>query len=374
MPPLKSRFTETTGFKRFFFEPGWTAVVKTDSWDALLASVNNDPGEQHYYNSYHWQCHGSLVNSKQPLDGTIYYKDCPSALYDRVGNYDPYVPYPLSPGDAANSLLARTNPATPSVRYPVFLAELRDIPGMVREMGALALFIRQFGIKKALSSISTATVAKANLAYQFGWEPFFSDLLKVVLFQKAFDQKMAEFAKLSQQGGYKRKIKITVAQGSVAHVTDLGTVLAQSKVTVTGGVRWIPNVPMPPSPDPDYVRRIVLGLDAGNITANIWAGLPWTWLTDRFINIGSALAAGNRTVARPEGAWVKYVTEATAEHSENKSLSTFTELTAGKYSTKMIERYPASASMTASIPIMGANQLSILGSLAVVKNRKVLGY
>jgi hypothetical protein len=297
-----------------------------------------------------------------------------------------YEPGPLSPGSydsLRTSLLARTNPSRPSIHLPVFLFELRDIPHMVKEMGAIGIALRDKGAKKFFGSLSTQSLAKGNLAFQFGWQPFVEDLWKMVTFQEKVDKRRKELEKLASGRGLLRRVK-TLEQLDYSFTTDYLPVKTDTGVSIyrkyvvrqsthTWGVaRWRPTYNGSiPTRDID-IRRMLTGLDAGSISADVWAALPWSWMTDYFFNVSKILQAGNRTVATPSE--ISVCTESTAQvYYEQAGDSNWWLTPFNKAITTRQRNIDLGyiSDPTASLPTLDAGQLSILGSLAIAKNPRV---
>jgi hypothetical protein len=100
--------------------------------------------------------------------------------------------------------------------------------------------------------------------------------------------------------------------------------------------------------------------------------LPWSWLIDYFANIGDVLDAGNHHLATPNGGSVMFTRTTVAKHDRQEQ--GLDELSAGTARKVEHFRSPVStAALTARIPSLGAGQLSILGSLSVLKGRRILG-
>lgn len=334
----------------------------------LLISVSGFPTQINAFESRHMTLEGSRLTGAA---GVLYWRNWPTGLQDvSVAKGTP-----PDTNESLGSWLAGTNPARANVLLPVFGLELRDIPMMVKEMGLVALKVRD-GIIKSLKGLDSGTAAKANLAFQFGWQPFVSDLWKMVSFQEAVEKRRKELSRLSSGKGLRMRrdspsVTDHFTMKSYPLITWGGAYIAPD-IEVTRTIdRWVVGwwKPTSPSSVPQSdagIRRLLTGTDPGNIAANVWAALPWSWFTDYFYNVGQLIDASNRTVATP------HLVSVMTRHRHVLTHKASGGLTAGVVTTTTHERgvglgYTASAGM----PTLGAGQLSILGSLAVVKNPRV---
>jgi len=352
----------------------YTTRVAGDT-DELIISINDNPGGINPFETVHKKVRGSVVNGYQ---GVLHWRNWPTEMYGFS-----HEPLPMeSAQDSRTAFLAATNPARADILLPVSLAELRDIPNMVKEMGEVAIHLRDHGLK-SFSGVSTAVAAKANLAYQFGWRPFVQDIWTCVNFQANVDKRRKELEALSSGPGLRRTMSKRWDQsrqdffpragllswGGTNIYADI-TVLRTAKRWVVG--HWRPTYDGSIPSSDGAIRRLLTGFDPGNIPANVWAALPWSWLTDYFYNIGNIIDAGNRTVATPYMVSVQTEQRQYATHPEwaDRGLSGGHVEHVRRYRNVDIDYAPISA----SFPTLGAGQLSILGSLAVSKNRRFLGH
>ncbi|DAD51681.1 maturation protein [ssRNA phage Gephyllon.1_28] len=368
--------TSTRGTYSYIWDP--STEIEASAWDGLhdrRVSISNNPRGNNPFEVFHSQVEGSRANGLS--GGTTLYKDAPSGFYGLCDSIEQYsVENPDTDGNLSNRVEARTNPSRPDILLPTFIFELRDIPGMVKELGAVAAVVRDKGLR-AFKHADTATLAKANLAAQFGWRPFIQDVWKMATFAEGVKSRMRELDSLNK-GGLRRNLK-TVARSQKNDIVDSGTYrgkyIISSECHVSATLNWYPTYPGSALLSESQVRRQLSGVSPDNIPANIWESLPWSWFTDYFYNVGEILQAGNRTIATPGKGWLKFVTTTTVSHGpalpEGEGRYT---VSAGIATSKHVRRTPLHSSSTASFPTLGAGQLSILGSLAIVKNRKVLGW
>lgn len=353
----------------------WDDIRRVIAWsDNLAVNTSTNPGGNNAFRVIHETYDGSLLNG---ITGASTWVNWPSTFYNEGYSYpdDP-------PGNHGRKLYALTNPTRPQVLLPVFLSELRDIPEMVRQVGRVGIAIRDGGkaLKDAISKSPTQGAAAANLAFQFGWKPLVQDLWTMATFQDAVDKRKHQLEMVAGKKGLRRTIKhlghISKTESrtwaGVSEYTLRGHVNYEK--TVSGGVVWKETYPGSAKLPEGNIRRQLAGLTADSIALNVWEGLPWTWFADYFNNVGDLIQAGNRTIATPDRGWLKWTTVITASHAGTKSNFGEAFVSGGTYTQKDVFRLPvdATSSDIAQLPLLGAGQLSILGSLAVVKNRRIL--
>jgi len=269
---------------------------------------------------------------------------------------------PTLPLFDAAAFLARVNPNAGQIGIPENIKDFKDLPKLVQLAGNSIL-------KKG---------AGAYLTYQFGWKPLISDVKKLMDFQGRVNRKINELHSLYENGGIHRRRTISndsvSAQSSYTatglHVTSVNL----KKSTVTRRQRWattrfVPTT-LPPRDESDYRRRaiqIVLGMDLSPSTA--WQLMPWSWLIDWFGNVGDYLVQFNNTCpVRATPPCVMTYTQTIETHIRNDSEK---NLLGGdcvkQYETKI--RSIAVPTLSATIPFLTDRQLSILGALAITRQR-----
>nr|UJQ85089.1 MAG: hypothetical protein 1 [Leviviridae sp.] len=209
-------------------------------------------------------------------------------------------------------ILARTGPMTPKVNVPLFLYELKDVPAMIRHAGDTLHKLSDLGMSKISGLSAAREAASANLAYKFGWEPLISDIGKIA--------KIAEYAKKRQE--FLMKTQEVMGAVSKAYLgsetyTNSGDYdgpypfgnwmitfteprTFKKKVTVTRwcSARWRYRdfQPLYYSENPVTPFQAVTGLNTPNIPVTVWKALPWTWLSDWFVDISSTMQAAQNLV------------------------------------------------------------------------------
>lgn len=374
---IKTRSSFIQGSSRCF-SPFWDTVRVKASQSDLEVSTSAAPGGNNAFSSSHFLVEGSLLNNDGPIDAqSPGFNQCPSGFY----NYLPGLMSVPAPSNADfTSLMAHTNPSNPNILIPTFLWELKDVPDMIRQGGRIADAIRR---RKSWGHLirdgsRPRDIAAANLAIQFGWAPFLSDMMQLATFQESVDKRKKMFEKLKSKGlrgrvplgNWSEKTGASYNVWSPCGWVQYVSADIQRTVERWGSIRWIAQSGISlPSTDGELRRRMA-GLTLDHIPLNVWEALPWSWLVDYFVNVGNLLKAGNRTIAYPSHACVmtRYVSISTHGH---RRFDPYRVISPGKCRQWRHMRHPAPAavSSSAAMPTLSAPQLSILGSLAILRTR-----
>jgi len=274
----------------------------------------------------------------------------------------------------ATKTAARTNPSQAHVSLPTFIGELAELPFRVRAAG-LKLMDKQ--------TVNARSLSGANLTYQFAIKPLVNDLVKMLDFTAAAEKRYNEL-KVLEQRGLSRGIK---GKGGTASFTSGLTVLhsfyfryeCRIKFTTTSevwsSVRWKPNPSTFPKSDVGKrkaAHRLVRGLTHANILPTVWELVPWSWLADYIGSVGDYLLAIDNSVAVLNGP-VCVMTHSKSESiAIEPAMSSFiTSSNPRRYreTKNRMVFYPTP--FAASMPFLSGRQLSILGSLAILKGRKL---
>lgn len=211
---------------------------------------------------------------------------------------------PAISSDASFATAARAakNPSRPHVSLGVALAEMKDLPKLVRIAGN--------SIKGKLGS--------GYLSWSFGWKPLYNDLVGLSGFAVAFEQRKKELRRLAERGGLKSKytgrskdnqIDIVFRQSSPLIETSLAQVRAIETVLSTrrrwAVMRWVPTLPPSILRDDSARAKLLaqqmLGLHGSQFLSEAWEVLPWSWLVDYFVDVGDFLTASNNSIASLRG-------------------------------------------------------------------------
>ncbi|UJQ85365.1 MAG: putative maturation protein [Leviviridae sp.] len=275
-----------------------------------------------------------------------------------------------------SEIASRTNPSRPTVDLPTAIAELKDLPGLIRQAGRYARSPKRL--------LRPSEAGSAYLGYQFGIAPLVSDLHKLLNFADHFERRAREIQQIHEGGGASKRIQLftncsTVSETINADVSGYGPTLRYRTNTTTmqrcwASIKWVPDkLSSRPRSQSEYIamaRKAVLGLTLDSSTA--WELLPWSWLIDYFSDVGHILMSRRNLVAAvPQNACYMLQTE-TVRHTERLP-DIYTRLGGGggrSVSTTKIRRVPAALSFSGAQAILSARQVSILSALAVSKARR----
>lgn len=284
----------------------------------------------------------------------------------------------------ATSVIARSNPSRPAVSIPNFLYELKDLPGMIRDIGHLKFLpARVRNLRYSSGLLNAKEVSNHYLSYQMGWRPLIQDLQKLLGFQALVDKKLRELEQLNNNGGIQRKVRDRSWSATVQDESSIvldsvfspGFTARQDRITTVerwGTVRWS----LPNRPDSRYsskdlarlARDLTFGMK-GISGKQAWDAIPWTWMIGWFTNFGEWLQANDNRIPLVHSKPC-IMTRRDTRYSWTRTDSR-TSVTGGTgamyYSTK--ERVISSGSITASIPMLGKRHFAILSALAIQRKR-----
>lgn len=206
---------------------------------------------------------------------------------------------PLSDSALAVMAMANMNPNKPEVDLPVSLAELRELPSLIRDAGLVALNASRGGsaVKK---------VAKANLMAAFGIVPILADLKTLLNYVTEVDKREKYLRELATSKGKRlrrtlKKESWTASYQAIAFSSrmDIYVTPTQFKLDVTANRKyWFTaraRLLNPPAERDIHALafRAVTGtqVDPSTVIAAAWELLPWSWLIDWFSTTGNIVAA-----------------------------------------------------------------------------------
>lgn len=359
--------TAPVGYMKSYFSGsllGTQSNVNRIDYNSTCVDTTGSPRLDHTLSISRFRANVEPINGRHVVGGTGL----------EFSNFDPTsaniwgasnhltLTHPVSNTDAATQVLARTNPNKYAVNGPVSFLELRELPLLLKKQGDNII----------------EHAAGGYLTWQFGWKPLISDLKKLLDFNGLVDKKVKELEHLYQRGGLHRKRSFgTVHTELVTPYVEQsawGVSLPYKLKAVTSKekwatVRWSPTV-LPPR-DKASLRRqaiqIVYGLELS--PSNVWEATPWSWLVDWFSNVGDYLSIYNGVVpVKPSVPCVMERTTTVRHYTPDNFSSGITGGNAtSTYQTEL--RSLVGAGLTASIPFLTGRQLSILGSLAILRLR-----
>jgi len=274
----------------------------------------------------------------------------------------------------ATSAYANINPNRASVDIPLFLFELRELPGMIKDLGD---YLLKNSIKKKLSP---RELAKQNLAFQFGWKPLLSDLQKLLKLHDSIQDRMRFFDKLNE--GAQTVARNVRNDSSVEMSVFDGLHFAyfdkkyEYKDKVWYTAKLSADVPID-KPSRDMAAfRATTGFSQP--TSTIWNAIPWTWLIDWFSNIGDVLSANSGLISFDVGQMcVMRMRSATATYSfagiKPGYESIGYSVNAPRQRVVLKERriYTAPPFIQLDLSLLNDKQKGILGSLVLARGSRV---
>lgn len=348
-----------------------------------------------------------------PLNGAVYYTvNAPQRVRTKIVNlYMSADTLPVGhlsvsfPAFSGASLAARMNPNRPKMDLPVFLAELKDLPGMVKEIQSFAQtmpkvvelirdtgfhLLAQLALHRAKRSprYAAKTTAEALgsglLSYEFGWEPLLSDLWKLTGFQDAYNRKLKDLSHLyDNPAGMRRRLRLGEGSASLIQnnqtlnsgtFTVKGNVITETTSTMWCTQRFLP-LGKPPSLD-QRKRMAVKSLLGLNLSpSQLWAIMPWSWLIDWFSDVGNFLDANRGGIPISAGdVWVMRHDRSVVTRANLQFIPGYpTGIFSGGYGSALSEtKTRTRAAVTpfpTSIPFLGPTQVSLLSSLSVSRRK-----
>jgi hypothetical protein len=194
-----------------------------------------------------------------------------------------------SMSELALRAIANMNPNTPTTDLPVFIAELKDLPHMIHQIGDL---IRSRGRKRP-------NAGSSYLAYAFGWKPLISDLLAMIDLTEETEKRQKYLQRLAKGTRIKRKLGSGTGDQSISGLNTWSgatgsavTFYTQHSVWESWYTAWAKCFIPIPSFEATHAAafRAVRGL-SGPSLSQAWELLPWSWLVDYFTTFGDYLAA-----------------------------------------------------------------------------------
>lgn len=368
MPRVRQK--RSSGITGQYIFPGFSTTRATV---ARVSQCSDEFGvRDNNFSVYHAYVRNPVFSFENPGASKKFINFCPSswATPGRLAMMSD----PSRPGNAALavSVISKTNPSKSRIDLPISIAELRELPDLVRSAGRSLI----------------SRIGENNLRYYFGVKPIVDDLIKLIEFKRSVENRMKLLKKFRDEGPMLRKVPLYSGSvenfpgtkgtyNSTPYGSNIDYILKSRRTVrkVWGYTTWTPADTFYKlmSDDAEIERRayeIILGLRIDFVT--LWEALPWSWLADWFGNVGDWLSANRHVVpitpSLPricETAWVEYQLVSDSNgFGMPKGAHQVTLVT------KHISRSLQSASLpSASLPLLTPGQALILPSVAAVKGR-----
>lgn len=310
----------------------------------------------------------------------------------QAGNYGHLTVNTKSPSHS--ELAARMNPSKPHVDLPLFLFELKDLPSLAKSVYSFGKSLPKAYelVKQAGDSLLNPTsrhnnrnvarnLAGLNLQTTYGVNPLLGDLAKLVGASEAIERRLALIRRLSNGKDVRKRVDIdTQSVTSVfseawnsSVINNRGTITQTTTVRKWATTRWrnlTGGVPMSSKEAEWAAIRSTLGLDLS--FSQLWNALPWSWMIDWALDVGSYLdATRNSLPLQLIGGSVMTHTKTTASRAQRLLAPSGFKGGTGRYTreTKLRTALTLSVIPTGNIPILGLGQVGILASLSVAGPR-----
>lgn len=211
-------------------------------------------------------------------------------------------PSAYSPNDAflKTKALSNMNPNKPVVSILPFLAEFRDIPNLVRNLGRL--MIRKGSKSKKIRDSRPSDIPDAWLSWSFGWQPLINDAMALFDMTARIEERKSYLRNLANGAYIRRKLQnesfelppldFTILNGSVSGQPAIKAVYRRkTRVRSWFTANAVIQIPLPAE---DLAMQKLATQMAYPLSAtpdDLWELLPWSWLADYFVNIGDVLDA-----------------------------------------------------------------------------------
>lgn len=281
----------------------------------------------------------------------------------------------LTLGDCSNlawELLSKANPNVPAVNMPQYVAELKDIPSLVKDWGGS--YLRK--------------VAKGVISWRWAVKPLHRDLCTLEKFMNNLQERIDWLQKLRKDKTLRRRVSLgserrgpgllegewpldSLTQGNRLTVSE--TKFTRMKMWGVANFKLADEAALPPPgriSDRRFATKWMTGLNSAGALSAAWELVPWSWMTDWFIGVGTVINATNNTVPLTWGhlsvmRWTESekilnVVKKPANISIKKSYrSTWTRK----------ERYPVFPLLpfTSYLPLADSGKWSILAALAALR-------
>ncbi len=221
----------------------------------------------------------------------------------------------------------RMKPAQSSFEGLNALYELKDLPGM---------------LSQKLSESGLKNVGNYYLGLQFGWKPLLRDIRDMVNTQRFLQKRIQQLLRdngrpvrrriqlressdtVYSSGQAYGALKPTISTGFYQGYTPTyqDTITTSERIWASAQFRyWLPEGPR----DVDWTNRIKSRIFGSNTPSpkDVWNAIPWTWLTDWFVDIGGMLESIDTDVADRIAADYIYIMRELKVHGKRETTGYF---------------------------------------------------
>jgi len=280
----------------------------------------------------------------------------------------------------------RMKPTAPSFQGLNALYELKDLPGMIKQLRG-----RFHDPKNPLKSIGNY-----HLALKFGWGPLLADIVNAVVTQMTAQKRLQQLLRDNGRP-VRRRVILTDTSDTDPSTTGSSFVAALpsfvtqyyvtepryiQKLTIHNRVwasacfrYWLPEGPRDINWTTAMKARI-FGLMP--TPSSVYRALPWTWLGDWFLNVGNMLENMEAGVANRLAADYFYVMHEYGAHNTNDVFVTFQRrdgtkvpVSVSSYSDMVHKKRVMGDPFGFATPqnVLNGSQLAILGALGLSRIR-----
>lgn len=222
-------------------------------------------------------------------------------------------------------LMSKANPSAPDVSVPTFLAELTQVPSLMKSW--YRLFTKHTWLsrdrKKILSfgpqwaqilDRAPELIASGHLTWRWAVAPFIRDVMNLSNFVQTVGKRLKMLQELRERRSIRRTVQLRkdrqrVSTNRILHSEGIlirGTTHDVYTETVWGTVKYqliVPtNAPLDhlTKLDPVALKGLATSLSYGltsyEALSTAWELMPWSWLVDWFTGFGTVLTATNNTL------------------------------------------------------------------------------
>lgn len=256
---------------------------------------------------------------------------------------------------AVTKAAADSNPSKPTVSVPVFLAQLKEIP-------------------KSLKEVGDAKVSNSAVAHNFGWAQLYQDVANMFNFTDQVNKRVKQLTAAHGHSGA-RGHEVIWGDHAAQFISGLTVWSLEAYIVVNdwktttrqmwASVRWVADSPglVPADQILNQARLAVHGWRLA--PADLWELIPWSWFVDYFVNVSDYLEATQNSLGiHPERGCVMLETLTTHRHEPDSDPGPNFTYTPAAYSYVTKERTPTSLSLEVNtVPFLGPKQLVTLSSI-----------